>query len=207
MKPDQNRMTCCLPCRCPRGEPPARLRGGYIVERIVASQNQRLCFDGLLTICGLPACLCPPLTLCDLDIVCIEPCVQCPDACCPPCGTVMLRFTLECHVTDCCGHRGQGQACIELPAQQCRGAWRGATIRRGAQLQVARACFCTPGSFQVCLYIDLQTVISQCEMVGEMPCSASACPTLPIYPAPAPLPCGPECEHFRVFAGKNPRNA
>ena len=205
MMPDRDRMACHLCCGRPRGEPAARQCGGYIVERIVASYSQCLCFEGTLSVCGLPACLCPPLTLCDAEVACIEPCTPCPDSCCMPCAEVMLRFTLVCHVADSRGHRGQGQASIELAAQQRRSdVGCGANIRRGAQVRVARACFCAPCAFEVCLYIDLRTVASQCEMLGEAPCFARACPPLPIYPMPAQLPCGRRDEHLRVFSRKKP---
>ena len=133
--PDRDQMACTLCCGCSRGEPAARQRGGYIVERIVGSHCQCLCFEGMLSVCGLPACLCPPLTLCDVDVACIEPCAQCPGACCSPCEAVMLRLTLICHVADSRGRRGQGQAVIELAAQQrCDNVGCGVNIRRGVYI-------------------------------------------------------------------------
>ena len=201
--PDRERMICDLRCGYPKGEPASRQCGGYIIERIVASHSQCLCFDGMLSVCGLPACLCPPFTLCDVDVACIEPCAQHPGACCMPCAAAMLRFTLLCHVVDSRGQRGQGQAVVELAAQQrCGDAGCGANIRRGARVRLVRACFCPPCAFKACLYMDLRTVVSQCEMIGTAHCPSRACPPLPIYPNPAQLPCGHEDEHFRVFSGK-----
>lgn len=203
MRPDHEKhMTvfgqgCSCRACCNTVSPAHGGKGGYIVERIVGSCRQRLCFEGTLEICGLPPQLCPPLTLCEVNVSCIEPC---PRQDCCPCGCETLRFALVCRVIDSRGCCAQGEAAVTLAAdaRSCASAC-GVNVRRGAEAIVARACFCPPCAFDVCLILDLRTVLSRCEAACDAPFCPScppACVPPPIYPQPQQIACRHRtCEH------------
>lgn len=179
--------------------------GGYIVEKIIGQHKQEACFEGCITLSGLPAHLCPPLTLCGVEVVQVQPrginhaCSAC--NCAPakdfrqPLDTPsaihdVLLVTLLCQVVDSCGCRSEGIACIDI--ELCRPNGHeicGVNMRRGAQVFVRNACFCAPCSFQVCMDICVQTVMSRCEVLGNKPFCAPVCPPLPLYPPPIKRPC------------------
>lgn len=171
--------------------------GGYIVERIVSNQKEDICFEGLLQINGLPAHLCPPLSLCGIDVVCLEPC-RAAEPCCAPRPMQRLAVTLCVCVIDSCGCRAEGEACIEISVCGRHGRELcGLNVRRGAQVYLSSACFCPPCAFQVCLNLCVQTILSRCEMIGQRPLCPSPCPDLPLYPPPVRRTrCGPFCEHL-----------
>ena len=162
---------------------------GFIVERILANRRCRTGFEGILAVCGLPQGLHPPLRLCCADITGIRS-VQGLE--CDACAVSRLALSLRCCVEDACGRRAAGDAQIEV--QDCcapvRTDERGANVRRGATIEVSRACFCAPCSFSVCMDICLHTVISLCEITGGCPRPCAECPALPLYPPPH---CPPRC--------------
>ena len=154
---------CCRPC-C-----------GYIVEEIHSHHQERCCFRGMLEICGLPARLAPPLTLCRADVSCIS----------PLCGQERAAFclTLRCEVEDCRGCRACGEACICITLQHAP-ACCGENLRLGARLDVQHACFCAPSAFEVCADVHLMVVTSGVgRMLRQLEC-APRCAFAPLYPAP-----------------------
>lgn len=174
------------PCERPGSRPPHKgppppfspcCDGGYIVEKIVHRQSETICYDGMLTISGLPEPCCCPWTLCAVDVTQIVPCGE--DFC--GCGSTRLKMTLLCTVADRCGNRMECVSCIEV--ESCAKArWlQGTNLRRGAQVILGCARFCPPCAFEVSMKVLLQTVYSRCEMLS----SAPACP--PAYPMPLPL--------------------
>ncbi len=186
-------------CRC---RPPAKRRPpkpdpypdcGYIVEKIVDSFREDVCYEGELRVWGLPDCLCPPLTLRALDIVCIEPVCMPEPPCCPPVQS-RLTVTFCVWVTDSRGCRAQGQARIEIsvnkpgPIGLC-----GLNVRRGGQVCIIRACACGACTFSVCLNICVQTILSRHEMMGRRPPCPPPCPDLPLYPPPICPPRRGDC--------------
>lgn len=191
---------CCHPPakrRPPRPEP-SYPDCGYIVEKIVDSFREDVCYEGGLRVWGLPDHLCPPLTLRALDIVCIEPvCIPEPQFCqsMPP---NRLAVTFCAWVTDSRGCRAQGQARIEIcvsrpgPVGLC-----GLNIRRGGTVCIIRACFVSACTFSVCLSICVQTILSRHEMLGRRPSCPPPCPDLPLYPPPVcPPRYGERCDCF-----------
>lgn len=190
---------CGGPCRppCPpRPKPPCGCGpvGGYIVEKIVGNQGEKLCFEGRLEISGLPCGLCPPLCLTGVEVWDIR-------AVCGSCQPgARLQLTVCCFVCDARGCRAQGMAKLEvsscLSPEGC-----GGTLRRGAQIAVLSAAFCPPCAFDVCLEICLQTVVSRCELLSgrEKSCCSPCPPMPPLYPPPCrPAPKRP-CGHFEYF--------
>ena len=190
----------------PKGRPPRKMPpppppccdGGYIVERIVQRQSETLCFDGLLTLNGLPCGLCGPLSLCDVEVVQIrpvggfDPCDACnpcnPCGCDPFGGCDHLAVTLACTVVDSRGCSGEGFATIQVQscAQMCSPR-QGLNVRRGAQVCVGFSRFCAPCAFEVSLKLSLQTLYSRSEwMNGRPSCPQDHCcpPALPLYPPP-----------------------
>lgn len=173
--------------------PPPCFDGGYIVERIVQRQSETLCYDGLLTLSGLACGLCPPLTLCDVQVVSIKPASPAPRDVCGPCETYApggcenLSLTLLCSVVDARGCSGEGCAtvCVQSCARACD-PWQGLSVRRGAQVYLGHSRFCAPGAFEVSLKLILQTLFSRAEWTGgRPPCPPDRCPTpLPLYPPP-----------------------
>lgn len=164
---------------------------GYIVERVLSSQTHTCCFDGMLTVCGLPARLCPPLTLCGVSVLEVKPCerAELHGGCCPPCGAgSRVALVLCCQVKDQCGKCAEGASQIEVEVPPvCREGRRGGCLRRGAEVELVSARFCAPCAFAVCAHICIQTVLSCCEMVGpKRPCPPM-CSFLPLYP---PVPRG-----------------
>ena len=167
---------------------------GYIVEKIVSSRRCSTCFEGMITVQGIPQGLRAPLRLCSAEVIRVNAMQSCDaPACMPPCsgcqtvhrpGRVML--TLLCCVEDACGCRAEGTACIEvedccLPPRPCP---MDANLRRGARAQVTRACFCSPCGFHVCADVCLYAIVSRCEMVRGCPKPCPSCPQLPLYPQP-----------------------
>ena len=184
------------PRRMPPPPPPSPCcDSGYIVERIVQRQSETLCFDGLLTLNGLPCGLCAPLTLCNVEVVQIrpvggfDPCNPCSPCGCDPCGGCdQLAVTLACSVVDARGCSGEGFATIQVQscAQMCSSR-QGLNVRRGAQVCVGFSRFCAPCAFEVSLKLSLQTLYSRSEwMSGRPPYSQDNCcaPALPLYPPP-----------------------
>ena len=183
-------------CRChsaPRRRPPKPEPYpdcGYIVERVVDSFREEVCYEGELRVCGLPDHLCPPLTLRALDIICVEPvCAPGPPISQPP-GTNRLAVTCCAWVSDSRGCRAQGETREEIsvsragPPNLC-----GLKVRRGGQVQLLHACFCSACTFSVCLRICVQTILSRHEMLGRRPPCPPPCPNLPLYPPPVcPMP-------------------
>ena len=173
----------CWPER-PRRRPPhpgCRPDCGSIVEKIISSDTEEVCFSGLLQISGLPECLCPPLCLRGVDVMRVEPVCEGLDAC----GVRRLRVTLCCYVSDRSGCRGEGTACIEVEVCGRSGPRMcGVNVRRGAQVFVKNACFCPPCAFDVCLHLCISTIVSRCEAVGARPACPPPCPDLPLYPPP-----------------------
>ena len=185
----------------PKGRPPRRMPppppssccdGGYIIERIVHRQSETLCFDGLLTLNGLPCGLCAPLSLCGVEVVQIrpiggfDPCDPC--GCDPYAGCDRLAVTLACTVVDARGCSGEGLATIEVQscAQRCSPR-QGTNVRRGAQVCVGFSRFCAPCAFEVSLKLSMQTLYSRSEwMSGRPPIPQEGCcpQPLPLYPPP-----------------------
>lgn len=167
---------------------------GYIVEKIISNRRCETCFEGVITLCGLPAHLRPPLTLCSVEVIQVKPacaphegmCMPLPGCGCAPRGRDRVTIFLLCCVADSCGCRGEGVAQIEIDdcCGPLRPVERGANVRRGAQVELRSACFCAPCGFRVCMDICLHTVISCCEMVGTRPRDCCECPQLPLYPPP-----------------------
>lgn len=177
--------TCPYPgVKPPRKGPPpsACYDGGYIVEKIVNRQTESLCYDGLLTLDGLPAGLCTPLRLCDAQVTQIRPCgnPQC------VCDAQPLILTLLCTVMDARGCRAGCCASIELKScakiDDCAAAFL--NLRRGAEICVGCAHFYPPCGFHVSLRVLLQTVLSRSELAAAPVCSPPCPPALPLYPPP-----------------------
>ena len=170
----------------------------YVLERVVFRRSEELCFRGMLEVCALPACLCPPLMLCAVEVTDIRPCEGgCAEE---------LEIRVCVTVQDSRGFRGEGSGvfCVQSGLRRPCGC-AGLQVRRSAEICIREASFCTPCSFCVCLGIVLQTVYSRFEVVGSRPvCGPSKpeCPTLPLYPPPC-LPGGCACrEHFRPPRGQ-----
>ena len=169
----------------------------YIVERVVSRRSEELGFRGMIEVCHLPACLCPPLKLCAMEATDIRPGVE-------SCGE-----TLEIHVCltvqDGRGCRAEGFGVFRIqsdPRRPCSCA--GLQVRRSADICVREASFCPPCGFLVCLSVVLQTVLSRCELTGGASCCPPkpACPPLPLYPPPCPPDA---CRgHFRAPRGRFP---
>lgn len=162
-EPHPDRHGCPKPC-C-----------GYILEEIHSHQQECCCFHGILDICGLPARLVAPLSLCSVEVVCITPQgVQNRTAFC---------LTLRCEVADCCGCRACGEACMTVTLRHAPGRC-GENLRLGARIDVREARFCAPSSFQVCADVCLVVVKSGAgRIIRQQPC-APACLFPPLYPAP-----------------------
>lgn len=158
-----DRHGCCKPC-C-----------GYILEEIHDCHRERCCFDGVVSICGLSACLAPPLTLCSTDVVCIAPaCTQ---------DRRTFRLTLRCEVIDSRGCRASGEACIcvtirQLPTCGC------ANLRLGACIDVQRAEYCSASAFRLCADVRLMMVASGPGRLIRQQMCAKHCLFPPLYPAP-----------------------
>lgn len=182
--------SCCCPPPRPSGCCP---EGGYILEKIVQNDREELCYTGLLEICGLPHHLCPPLCLRSAEVMNIEPCM--PDAC-TPCGEQRFRLALLCCVVDSRGCRAEGMAHIEVLLHRGIRPPCGMNVRRGVQVQVRSACFCPPCSFDVCLGLCINTIVSRCEIVGKQPACPPSCPPLPLYPPPIPAQKSCYCGQF-----------
>lgn len=162
-RPQPDGHGCCRPC-C-----------GYILEEIRSHQQERCCFQGILEICGLTACLVPPLTLCSIDVVCISP------QCAGDCHT--FRLTLCCEVADCRGCRATGKAFVSVALghvpDRC-----GGNLRLGAQIDVREARFCAPSGFAVCADICMTMVITGAGRVLRQQHCSPQCMFPPLYPAP-----------------------
>ena len=181
-KPAHGLDSCCAQdCACDQG---------YIVERVLVNRRCRTCFEGCLLVQGLPRGLMAPLALRSVEVIRIDAAQSCDaPACLPECGrsgTGRLALTLLCCVEDACGCRAEGTACIEvedccLPPRPCP---MDANLRRGARVQVTRACFCSPCGFHVCADVCLYAIVSRCEMVRGCPKPCPSCPQLPLYPQP-----------------------
>lgn len=84
------------PCRRPPHPGGCRPDCGYIVEKIISSDTEDVCFSGLLQISGLPDGLCSPLCLRGVDVMRVEPVCESLDLC----GVRRLRVLLCCYVSD-----------------------------------------------------------------------------------------------------------
>ena len=156
---------------------------GYIVEKIVHRKSESLCFEGFLPLNNLTDRLCPPLTLCGIEVLQIRPCKR--NVC--SCERELLEITLLCLITDARGCRGQGFATIEV--ESCDNNWpcsqSGLNLRRGAEICIGFSRFCAPCGFEVSLRIALQTILSRCEITSSRPHCDNPCPpALPLYPPP-----------------------
>lgn len=163
----------------------------YIVERVVSRKSEELGFRGMIELCYLPACLCPPLKLCAMEAADIRPCEEgCAE-------TLEIRVCLTVQDSRGCRAEGTGSFRVQSNVGRPRSC-AGLQIRRSADICVREASFCPPCGFFVCLSVVLQTVLSRFELTGgSMCCPAKpACPPLPLYPPPCP----PEaCRgHFRA---------
>lgn len=168
-----------------KAPPPLSCDGGYIVERIINRQSESLCFEGFLSLDGLPCGLCAPLTLCGAEVVQIRPCLSGMAPC--GCGHERLALTLLLTVVDSRGCRAETCATIEVEscARPMNCSQQGLNLRRGAEVCVGFAHFCPPCGFNVSLRILLQTIFSRSELTSPYPSCACACPpALPLYPPP-----------------------
>lgn len=166
---------CCRPC-C-----------GYIVEEIHSHQQECCCFQGILEICGLPARLVPPLTLCSVDVVCISP--QCAG------DRHTFRLTLRCEVADCRGCRANGEAFMSVAPGHVPDCCNG-NLHLGAEIDVREARFCAPSGFAVCADVCLTVVITGAgRMLRQQP-RAPKCLFPPLYPAPACVGRGRNTDYF-----------
>ena len=174
-RPQSDGHGCCRPC-C-----------GYILEEILSHRQEPCCFQGNLEICGLPARLVPPLTLCSVDVVCISP--QCAGDHHTSC------LTLRCEVADCRGCRAAGEAFMSVAlvhVPDCRGG----SLRLGAEILVREARFCAPSSFAVCADVCLTMVITGAgRMLRQQPC-APKCLFPPLYPVPTCARRGKNTDYF-----------
>lgn len=150
--------------------------GGYIVERVLDSCSEMLCYNGTIQFADLPCGFCTPLCLRSVEVVCI---------CLDPCDAHCLQMTLRCVVADNRGCCSEVMTKISIrkepPRMQC-----GVNVRYGAEVSVQSACFCAQNGFQVCFHIRLNTIFSRCEIIGGK-CTPS-CPELPLYPPPICCP-------------------
>ena len=190
---DQPPRGSCWPERPRRRPPPpggCRPDCGYIVEKIISSDTEDVCFSGLLQISGLPDGLCSPLCLRGVDVMRVEPVCESLDLC----GVRRLRVLLCCYVSDSRGCRAEGTACIEVEVCGRNGPRAcGVNVRRGAQVFIQNACFCPPCAFDVCLRLCITTIVSRCEAVGSRPACPTPCPDLPLYPPPIHVAPGGGC--------------
>lgn len=153
----------------------------YIIERVVSRKREECGFRGMLEACHLPACLCPPLTLCAMEATDIRPCEE-------SCGE-MLDICVCLTVQDSRGCRAEGTGIFKVQSgirRPCGCA--GLQVRRSVDICVRDASFCPPCGFFVCLSVVLETVFSRCELTGGAFCCPPkpACPPLPLYPPPCP---------------------
>ena len=162
---------------------------GYIAERILSNQTEKLCCSCTLDIDGLDPCMKPPFTLRHIETACIRPVcgsIRFAEGCgCNKKQTEQIQVCLLCWVGDACGRVSCGHAQIELGTQalSCPG-----NIHRGAEIAIVQARFCGKASFWVELRIDLYTVISRTEMIKPSKCECEH-QGLPLFP-PA---CQPVC--------------
>lgn len=183
----KERSVCCgrsLSSLCKNQSRTCSLEGRYIVERIIGGRRDDACFEGTLCIEGLPCSFCTPHALCRASVCDIRTVSR-------GCGCEKLRLLLCCLVSDAHGCRAEGTACIEIDVPACTG-----TVRRGAQVGIAYAQSCQPGCFETKLNVSVQTIVTQCELIGgREPCEPCCMP--PLYPQPAKrIYRGGQCEHF-----------
>ena len=169
-----------------KGPPPPAIccDYGYIIEKIVHRQSESLCFEGILPLNGLPNGFCPPLTLCNVEVLQIRPCRNGMMSC--GCGKERLEISLLCVITDAYGC--QTECCSTIEVESCVNspcAQQGLNMRRAAEVCVGFNRFCPPCGLEVSLRIQLQTLFSRCEMVSSKPACSISCPSpLPLYPPP-----------------------
>lgn len=172
---------CCVKESCGRPERP-RCDGEYIIERIIGKYRQKCCYQGILSI-GCGEQFCPPLYLKHIEVVNIAsiwnqtPCL---------CGMQRLCLTLVLLMTDGRGRPYQTNAQIELEIQNPTSKPNVGleNVRRGARICVERAQYCHPAGFDVELLIELETIMTRCEVAGCGKDCAPVCPQLPLYPPP-----------------------
>lgn len=183
---------CCSQDMCGRPERSPCCEGEYIIERVIGKNRQKCCYQGILPIEN-SGTFCPPLFLKEIEAIDIA--TICPAQPCS-CGTQQLRLTLLLRSIDGRGCRFQSYA--EVQIEVCEGTNRPTVcktnVRRGATVCIRRAQFCPPSGFDVELLIDVETIISRVEIIGQERRCQSVCPTLPLYP---PVPCcGKKNEHL-----------
>lgn len=181
--------SCCSCCACSNSGSCSNYMNcpanGYIVERVLSSRCEMLCYKDTIQFLDLPCGLCPPFCLQGVEVICI---------CVDPCNAQCLQMTLRCILTDRRGCRAESTVKISVQTESQR-TLCGVNVRYGADVSVQSACFCAPNAFHVCFRIRLNTIFSRCEIIGGK--CASPCPELPLYPPPICCPQDNSCsEHF-----------
>lgn len=181
-------MKCFHNPRIYPGERPitAKLAAGntreeYIVERVVNRCSEYLQYCGRLCIGNLSACLCGPLTLCDVSVINAERRGYAESGCMAN-RRASIRLTLLCTVADSRGYTEQGMAMIDVECRETNFCAHQTCVRTGAQIRVIRACFAEDGTFDVRLDICLQTVFTRPEILCAGQCREEKCCFLPLYP-------------------------
>ena len=164
---------------------------GYIVERILDRNRENYCYRGLLSICNMGSDVCPPLYLKRIDVLNAETIAV-------SCSGQKLRLTLALQETDSRNSCFHGTSYIELDTMVsgCGELNRDkVNIRRSIQISIQSADYCQPCGFQVCLLIDIESIISRYEIVYRQNECCTSKPCLPLYP---PAMCS-KGEHFHSY--------
>lgn len=141
-----------------------RKQEGYIIERVAASKKEKICFDGVIQLCSGTLGLCPPIRLCGIRIISVNPLNAMTD-CGAPKGT-RLKMTLECTLEDRNGHSGCAYAEIVVAARDCPMEYEHmGPVYRGVKVDLKSAYCCSHQAFHVYMDLIIHTIIGQKELI------------------------------------------
>ena len=161
----------------------------YIVEKVIGRFRQSCCYRGQLVV-EQSEKYCPPLCLKRIEVADIAPICTC-GLC--ACGMQRLCLTLMLFMIDGrgCPYQTQTQIEAEVRDNENRPNVGLKNVRRGARVCIKYAQYCPQIGFDAELLIEIETLVTRLEMMGNRRDCAQDCPRLPLYPPP-PRPKG-EC--------------